>query len=230
MYVMLNNVMPFNEDDDKTRLNEQLAKKWSFSKHMSESPSEHLKSIMHQMLEPDTEKRIKMNKLIEHPWIAEEYVVAKHYFTKVKEDLKKQKGCTCVCPQKSSKHPKAKSKSNSTKMVKSNKLSKENSGKHSSLGHQSMKSNKSKQTKEFKAIQIFIKTREEHRSTDIHKEHKSSHKEHKSVDAHKEHKSAEAHKEHKSVEAHKEHKSVDSHKEHKSVNAHKEHKSSDLHK
>lgn len=85
LFEMLNAKYPFYyEDDDKKMAARQLAKEWNWTNRMAKDPSDGLKDIMSQLLEPIPDKRISMAKLVEHPWLFEDLKFTKECFNNLR--------------------------------------------------------------------------------------------------------------------------------------------------
>ncbi|KAH9525949.1 testis-specific serine/threonine-protein kinase 4 [Dermatophagoides farinae] len=80
LFVMLNDRFPFEAKNSYNQLQLQLQHCWTFSDNVAENPPDILIHILTAMLEPDPMKRIKIQHLIHHPWIIDEYLFAKNYF------------------------------------------------------------------------------------------------------------------------------------------------------
>lgn len=70
LYEMLCNARPFDEKLSKIKfIQAQKARMWKFKSKVEKKLSCHVKSLISEMLEPDISRRIKINKILSHPWI-----------------------------------------------------------------------------------------------------------------------------------------------------------------
>ena len=72
-FTLLNDTLPFNEEDDFIMLDKQLSKNWSFRPNIENKLSVKIKDIIQQMLEPNTELRLNSQTLIDNQWFEDYY-------------------------------------------------------------------------------------------------------------------------------------------------------------
>lgn len=70
LYIMTNKAMPFDDTNVK-RLNEQqLQRKWKFRSKVVDSLSEQIKNLITHLMEPDVQKRYKIDQLLGSEWLS----------------------------------------------------------------------------------------------------------------------------------------------------------------
>lgn len=69
LYVMVNNILPFDDSDLTKMITRQINRSWSFSSKVEDKLSLELKDLIRQMLEPDANKRPTITKVLRHPWL-----------------------------------------------------------------------------------------------------------------------------------------------------------------
>lgn len=69
LYIMLNASMPFDDADLRKLLRDQMAKKWNFRPRVRDSVTQGAKEIVSRILEPDIERRLKLDSILNHNWM-----------------------------------------------------------------------------------------------------------------------------------------------------------------
>lgn len=70
LYVMLNNGLPFEDNDLVKMLQNQLARKWVYNKEVESKLSAEVKDLINHLLEPDPSKRLTIHQTLRHVWLA----------------------------------------------------------------------------------------------------------------------------------------------------------------
>lgn len=70
VYVMLNRAMPFEDKHIKQLHNAQINKNWRFRSRYTDTLSANCKRLVAQMLEPNCQRRLKIDSVINSEWIA----------------------------------------------------------------------------------------------------------------------------------------------------------------
>lgn len=82
---MLTTEVPFDFKNMEGAKKAMVEKKWSWPEDkMKEKPSAEVKELVTAMLDPATEKRIKMDAMLAHKWCAEEVKKAQDLANKAK--------------------------------------------------------------------------------------------------------------------------------------------------
>lgn len=69
LFIMLNASMPFNDDDLKALLREQVAKKYAFRTKVKDILSSNAISMVDGILEPDLAQRFSLDSILSHSWL-----------------------------------------------------------------------------------------------------------------------------------------------------------------
>lgn len=70
LYVMLNKSMPFDDNNAKRLYEQQTNKRWKFRTKVVNVLTDHAKSLVTHLLEPDPMKRIKIDEALKSNWIS----------------------------------------------------------------------------------------------------------------------------------------------------------------
>lgn len=70
LYIMLNKAMPFDDTNIKRLYEQQTNKRWRFRAKVIDSLSDQVKKLTQQLLEPDITKRLKIDQVLTHEWVA----------------------------------------------------------------------------------------------------------------------------------------------------------------
>lgn len=69
LFIMLNASMPFDDADLRKLLRDQMAKRWNFRPRVRETVSQGAREMVSRILEPDIERRIKLDSALNHNWM-----------------------------------------------------------------------------------------------------------------------------------------------------------------
>lgn len=70
LYVMVNNALPFEDSDLTKMLQCQITRKWVYNTAVESKLSHELKDLINQLLEPDSSKRLTIQRALRHVWLA----------------------------------------------------------------------------------------------------------------------------------------------------------------
>ena len=69
LFIMLNAVMPFKDQNLRLLLQDQMNKNWAFQAKIRDSVSTLAKTIVKQILEPDQTLRLTVDRILGHDWL-----------------------------------------------------------------------------------------------------------------------------------------------------------------
>ena len=69
LFVMLNEVYPFDRRDPVKMLDNQMNRRWQISPSVRPFISSTCEDLIHKMLDPDIKKRIALSAVLMHPWM-----------------------------------------------------------------------------------------------------------------------------------------------------------------
>ncbi|CAG0886904.1 unnamed protein product [Cyprideis torosa] len=69
LYIMVNAAMPFDDNNLKKMLKDQINKNWTFRSRVKDKLTLLLKDIIQRMLEPDVTRRLTIDRINKHDWI-----------------------------------------------------------------------------------------------------------------------------------------------------------------
>lgn len=69
LYILLNKAMPFDDTNIKRLYEQQTNKRWKFRGKVIENLSENVKRVVTNLLEPDINKRWKMEQILHSDWV-----------------------------------------------------------------------------------------------------------------------------------------------------------------
>jgi serine/threonine protein kinase len=72
-YMMLSGVLPFDDDDDREIARQTIYDPPDFTYHTWTDISEDAKDLVAKLLEKNRHKRIRLEKVLEHPWFAKKF-------------------------------------------------------------------------------------------------------------------------------------------------------------
>ena len=70
LYILLNKAMPFDDTNIKRLYEQQANRRWKFRGKIADTLSEFVKKLIRNLLEPDVNKRWKIDQVIHSEWIA----------------------------------------------------------------------------------------------------------------------------------------------------------------
>lgn len=69
LFIMLNERMPFNDENLRQLLKDQMSKKWVYRARVQDTISPLAKSIIRHILEPDITLRLTLDRVLGHEWV-----------------------------------------------------------------------------------------------------------------------------------------------------------------
>lgn len=69
LFIMLNGTMPFDDENLRKLLKDQMSRNWVFRSRVRDTVSTLAKSIVRQILEPDITLRLTLERVLSHDWI-----------------------------------------------------------------------------------------------------------------------------------------------------------------
>lgn len=70
LYVILNKAMPFDDNHARRLYDLQVTRRWKFRSRVADLLSENVKKLLQSLLEPDVNKRLKIEQILANEWIA----------------------------------------------------------------------------------------------------------------------------------------------------------------
>ena len=70
LYILLNKAMPFDDTNIKRLYEQQANRRWKFRSNVTNTLTEYVKKLVRNLLEPNVNKRWRMDQIIHSDWVA----------------------------------------------------------------------------------------------------------------------------------------------------------------
>jgi len=71
LFIMVCGTMPYDDSNVRKMLKDQLSRKLRFPPHAAQTLSDECKDLIHRLIEPNANRRYKIDQILAHPWMTE---------------------------------------------------------------------------------------------------------------------------------------------------------------